>query len=267
MAATVLARGNGTRQTSATRPARFDPECVGTAVGRMMTPLTGLSADEEARLDERYERYHAERRQREEEVERHRRKEALSAFLRARGRRYRDCTLDSYDATGDLQRELVKLLRTYSESITEKIDQGAGIVLFGPSGTGKDHLLVALAKVALEHGHTVRWTNGLDLFADLRDAMTDNVPEGDVIDRLTRSDVLVLSDPVPPVGALTVYQAATLLRAIDRRYSDLKPTWVSLNVKNGDEADERIGAAVVDRLRDGALCYFCDWPSWRRAAA
>jgi len=158
------------------------------------------------------------------------------------------------------------MLRDYSENITENIDQGKGVVLFGGVGSGKDHALVGLAKTALQQGHTVAWVNGLDLFADLRDAMTDNAPEGDVIDRLTRSDVLVLSDPVPPVAALSPYQASTLLRAIDCRYSDLKPTWVSLNVKSGGEADERMGPAIVDRLRDGSLCYFCDWQSWRRAA-
>ncbi len=40
-----------------------------------------------------------------------------------------------------------------------------------------------------------------------------------------------------------------------------------MNVSSGEEAEKRIGAQIVDRLRDGALSIVCNWPSHRKSAA
>jgi hypothetical protein len=52
---------------------------------------------------------------------------------------------------------------------------------------------------------------------------------------------------------------------VDYRYSHRKPIWLTLNVADGAEAELRMGAQTVDRLRDGALVLFCNWPSYRKA--
>ena len=58
---------------------------------------------------------------------------------------------------------------------------------------------------------------------------------------------------VPPHGELTNYQEQMFYIFTDRRYNAMKPTWVSMNVASGEEAEDRIGAAIVDRWKDGAL--------------
>ena len=144
-------------------------------------------------------------------------------------------------------------------------DAGDGVVLFGPMGTGKDHLLVALARVAiLNHGYSVRWISGMQLYADFRQAIRDNASEQIIVQRATNPDILILSDPQLPRGELSDYQASMLFWIVDARYSMRRPTWVSLNVADGTEAERRIGAATVDRLRDGAVTVACDWPSYRK---
>jgi DNA replication protein DnaC len=191
----------------------------------------------------------------------------LDRFLGDRGARYRECSLDNFETSTAKQKELLSNLREYAANMATQAIAGNGIVLFGPKGTGKDHLLVAMARIAIEtYGYIVGWQNGFDLFAELRDGISLNLPEAETIDRLVSPKILVLSDPLPPVGALTQFQASTLLRIIDRRYSACQPTWCSLNVTSGGEADERMGSALVDRLRHGALSYFCDWPSFRTEA-
>ena len=77
--------------------------------------------------------------------------------------------------------------------------------------------------------------------------------------------MLVLSDPVPPKGELSDYSESILYRIVDARYITMKPTWTTMNVASGEEADRRLGAPIVDRLRHGALCLSCDWPSFRTA--
>lgn len=163
------------------------------------------------------------------------------------------------------QKAAIMRLHEFAADIRATTEDGGGVVLLGPIGTGKDHLLVALARTAIfQHGYEVRWQSGMELYADFRDAINTGEPEREVIKRSTKPDILILSDPQPPRGDLSDYQVSTLFRIIDARYSQRRPTWVSLNVIDGAEAGRRIGEATVDRLRDGAVTIPCDWPSYRK---
>lgn len=203
----------------------------------------------------------------------YRKHQAWNELVRIRGDRYRDCRLANFACEQRSQQEAVTSLTSYCESITERVEAGDGIVLFGPRGTGKDHLLMAVARVAIGSSFTVEWRNGLDLFGDVRDAMTNGSEEKRIVKDLIRPDVLYLSDPLPLIttgigtktsGALSEFQASMLFRILDGRYSRRRPTWCTVNVQGGDELDLRMGAQNADRLRDGALAIFCNWPSYRK---
>lgn len=182
------------------------------------------------------------------------------------GRRYREASLEAYEVTHDAQRAVMEAMRGYAANIKQEVEAGDGVVLFGPSGTGKDFLLVALAREAIRAGvRDIVHVNGMDLFGEVRDAMDSDVSERSIIERYEKPDVLILSDPLPPSGSLTDFQSAILFRLLDARYRSCKPTWATMNVATGSEAEQRMGVSLVDRLRDGALCLFCNWPSYRKA--
>ncbi len=183
---------------------------------------------------------------------------------RDRGKRYVGCSLSTYQATTDAQREAVAKLRVYGEAIVENVKQGQGVVLFGPKGTGKDHLMTSLGVFAHRENIRVEWENGLEIYAECRDRMKTEGGEAEYIDAMKRAQVLYISDPLPPTGTLTEYQQQTLFRVLDDRYSNLKPTWLTINVSGRKELDERVGAATADRMIDGALCIYCNWPSNRK---
>ena len=42
--------------------------------------------------------------------------------------------------------------------------------------------------------------------------------------------------------------------------------WVTVNVNSRAELDSRMGVQLADRLVDGALTLFCNWPSYRKPA-
>lgn len=256
-------------------PIDFSPEAI---VRRWPALNRQLTAEPPKRTPEQI----AERNRRREQWLAERRRDDAIAFARSRGERYAGCRLDSYVCETDAQRVALAKLRSYLGNIERQITTGNGVVLFGTPGTGKDHLLVSLAVGLIEaHGtrpaggmtyrderpsgqFSIEWRSGAELFAELRAGIDGDQPEGRILGPVIQCDVLILSDPVPPAGELTRYQSEILYRVVDTRYTARRPTWVSLNVATAAEAAAKLGAPIHDRLRDGALAIYCDWPSYRR---
>ena len=191
----------------------------------------------------------------------------LAELTDAVGPRFAAATLANYQAETPEQQQVKQAMIEYSREATARVAAGQGIVLYGTSGTGKTHLERAAAGDMIRAGMTVRWHSGQELFGLFRKAIDDRADEAKIIRALTEPDVLVVDDALPPSGVLTEYQAAVLYRIVDARYRRTRPTWASLNVAGGTEAERGMGCATVDRLRDGALCLFCGWPSHRKARA
>jgi DNA replication protein DnaC len=200
-------------------------------------------------------------------------KEGWEKWIRLRerlGKRYAECKLSTFELSEDVkdrdrQMKVIDALRSYAEQMPKRIGSGKGIVLFGPAGTGKDHLLAAMMQQACWLNFSVVWRNGMDLYAERRDAISAERLERDLIQDMAQPDVLSISDPIPPSGALTEGQMEFLFRIVDARYRQCKPIWVTANFAEGKEAESKIGKQVVDRLRDGALALQCNWPSFRKA--
>lgn len=203
----------------------------------------------------------------------HRRQQYI-AIAREVGVRYAKCTFESYEATetsatGRLsQAEALRTVQVWAESLpNEKVRQGGGLVLTGRPGTGKDHLMIAALYVAtFQHGIPAKWIDGLSLIAKCRAALDGSANLETILRQFCQPMILAISDPVPPKGAATEFTTEIFQRIIDRRYRMNKSTWVTLNVRNQSEANERLATPLVSRLRDNSLCIFCDWEDHRRAA-
>lgn len=195
------------------------------------------------------------------------RQQAFKRLVASRGRRYADATVSTFDQWHPKQAGIIEKIRSYLVNLPERVSEGESVILFGPPGTGKDHLLMSMMRCAtLRDGLSVKWTNGQTLWSQFRDAIDGTKSESEMMAELTSCDVLAISDPLPQFGALTSHQANCLFRILDHRYSNLRPTWITLNVAAGKEAEERIGAAIIDRLRDQGHALHCNWPSHRKLA-
>lgn len=197
------------------------------------------------------------------------RRQGLFAVLCEKaGRRYSGCTFKNYQCTFSVQAAARDACLQYAKTLIEQIVDCKNLVLYGPVGTGKDHLAFAVCGAAtMHHGKSVGWINGQDWFGDIRDQMDgDGESERRILIRLCAPDVLVVSDPLPPYGALTQHQATMLYRLVNARYAAGKPMIVTANVTNDDDADSRIGVPTWDRLCHGAWKIFCNWPSHRKPA-
>lgn len=193
--------------------------------------------------------------------------DAWRRIVSSRGERYADSRLANYECRCDAQTKALSRVKDFCERLPDYHREGRGLLLFGPAGTGKDHLQVAAMRYAiLKHGMNVKWVNGMDLFGTFRDAIDSSEPETNIIKRYVDPEILAISDPLPPFGTLTEFQASMLFRIVDARYSRMRPTWATVNIKDGKEGSERLGSQILDRLKDGAVCVSCNWPSFREAA-
>lgn len=211
----------------------------------------------------------AEREERERQAEIRKEREARESRLRSliaeMGTVYGEAKFANYDAPTPYQQTVLEAVKEYSDTFPDRRKRGDNLVLYGPVGTGKDHLAAAVCKQAiLQHGMTVRFCKGQDWFGNLRDGISDEKSEFTLLAPLKDPDLVVISDPLPPFGNLTQHQATMLYRAVEHRAANGKPTLLTINVADESEADARMGVPVWDRLKQSALLIYMAWASHRQ---
>ena len=241
------------------------PPTPPSTVGELRT-IGEIAASIVAKLPSDVDRARAEQLQLEaiERQERATRQRRWLELVAQVGRRYESARLATFEANTEAQRSVVESLSDFAGKISEVIAAGRNLVLFGPRGTGKDHLLVAMMRAAIADGWTVAWRDGQSLFSEFRDAIDTDRSEAKLFEPLTSPGVFALSDPTPPTGdTKSDWQRSILFRIIYRRYRDLKPTWVTINAANIEEAEKRITPNIIDRLSHDAVILRCNWKSFR----
>jgi DNA replication protein DnaC len=152
-------------------------------------------------------------------------------------------TFDAWDDTiSSIAAPTLRSLRTL-----EWIGRHENLVVCGPSGTGKSHLLEALGQAAIEAGHHVSWFSLEALGALLHRHRADDT-FARAIKRIMRADLIVIDD----IGLLPVSTdtAEALYRIVDAAY-ETRSLAISSNLHPSgfDELmPKTIANATVDRL-------------------
>jgi len=154
-------------------------------------------------------------------------------------------TLDDFDWTAQpaAEKPLVMHLAQLAW-----IDEQANVCFFGPPGTGKTHLAIALALKACQQGYRVAFATAQEWVSRLEQAQDRNQLEQE-LRRLERDHLLVVDE----VGYLPLErQAANLLFAlVSRRYERGS---IAVTSNRGFEqwgeilGDAMVAAALIDRL-------------------
>lgn len=180
--------------------------------------------------------------------------------------RYERATLDNFTASTLMQRSVLKACRAYAG--TADFGTAAGLMLLGPVGTGKTHLLAAMARhMRLERAVTAKLTTAREIVRDLRACWAKDAEhtEVDVLYGLTHGlDVLLLDEA--GMGFGTDAELVQLFEVIDTRYALGNPTVVASNLA-APALKAALGDRIFDRLREGAQVLTLDWPSHRGSNA
>ena len=197
----------------------------------------------------------------------------FKSIVNAVGPKYARCTVANYEVYGATGQGVAKVrIREWAENMEQRIAGGGGLLLHGPVGTGKDHLMAAcMYHATLVCRYTVDWLEGTSLHQELRgmswDEHSTGQAERELIKQYRKPQILAISDPIPPGRSLTPRGVDVLFSILDRRYRDGKSTWATLNVASAEDAERGGAAALIDRLRDHSLVIKCDWDSYRAHTA
>lgn len=174
-------------------------------------------------------------------------------------------TLEAFDWAfqKNLNRALVENLATLGF-----IDNRDDLLITGKSGTGKSHILQALALRACEREIRVRYTRCVDLIDDLYAGLADHTYDTR-LRRWARAEWLVIDDV--GLGQLRRRDdeptaAHMLFNLLDSRHEQT-PTALTSNIKLGEWGkylgDATLAAAILDRLAMTSIRIDIDGPSYR----
>ena len=141
------------------------------------------------------------------------------------------------------------MMRGYVEHFAEMSERGKGLLLFGPTGTGKTFYACAIANALIEQGYSAIVTTFAEISADLQGTWAKN----EVYNELNSVDLLVLDDLAAERN--TEYMQEIVFTVIDARCAANKPMIVTSNL-TADEfkkptTQER--GRIFSRLQEACL--------------
>ena len=149
---------------------------------------------------------------------------SLSAVI---PRRYRDVSFDRPPVT-EIEPAIVTATRDFVDKIDDQLDAGRGLWFMGPPGTGKTTLAMLVSKAALKAGRSVAIYSLPRLLNEIRDTQHSDRSHVDLLDRLTRVDLLHIDD----VGAerTTDWVLEELYSIVNGRYEDERSIVITTNI-------------------------------------
>jgi DNA replication protein DnaC len=146
----------------------------------------------------------------------------------------------------------------------ELVSEGRSLVAYGPSGTGKTHVAVAIAYRAIQNGSDARFVTAAHLLEDLSTASREGRLR-EALNAYTHPGVLVVDE----VGYLSLGPDAAnvLFQVVNERYLHRRPMVFTTNkaIEEWGKVlhDVDLAEAILDRLLERGRVLHFKGPSYR----
>ena len=162
-------------------------------------------------------------------------------------------TFENYEPNNDNQKIAKDAAQTFAHNY-DKSSSNRGIVICGPVGTGKTHLLAAiLAHLVLEVGVEARYVEISLLYATIRNGFREGKSGGEIIGPLADVDLLAIDELGRGRGS--AFELETLDELIARRYNAGRTTLFATNFYVKEEKpriEQRRGGISTEDLKSAA---------------
>lgn len=137
--------------------------------------------------------------------------------------------------------------RAFFYDFSTHTSTGAGMMLYGPVGSGKSHLACALANELLRSLHTVAYATLFEVMMLVKASWRRDAEEGEdkIYERLGAVDLLILDELGVQFGSNT--EILILTTIADMRSRNCLPTIMISNLGPA-EAFDLVGERIFDRL-------------------
>ena len=190
-------------------------------------------------------------------------------------------TFDTFQVTEDNQKAL-KVCKAYADSFAEKLPKNNpepgrnGLFITGPMGTGKTHLVAAMANQLMHEGTPVICMTMIDLLDRIKQTYEQHrqygaeSTEADVLRTYKRVPLLIIDDMGKEPA--TEWAVSKIYTIINARYEAYMPTIITTNYTDGelvqrltpkDSGDPVSAEATIDRLREMCSAIVTSGHSWR----
>jgi DNA replication protein DnaC len=177
-------------------------------------------------------------------------------------KRFEARTFADYAVTCSEQGKALEVCRRYAAGFSKMpMQQGSSLMLIGNTGTGKTHLVAALANEVVTQGFEAIYVIADTMVRDIRSAWGGKGDEQGFIDKYAAPDLLIIDEV--GAGQDTDSVKDLFFQVINARYEQVKPTIIVSNLEL-DTLKLCIGDRVTDRMREaGGMTVVFDWASNR----
>lgn len=189
--------------------------------------------------------------------------------------RYLPCDFDSYNPQSFLQGKAKNSAFDFAADypqLDEDFPEG-GLLLSGPSGTGKTHLAVSILKTLVKKGIGCLFVDFHDLLTEIRTSYDElsQTSELQILRPVLTTEVLLMDD----LGSqrMTEWMMDTVFHIINLRYQQKKTLIATTNLvmelspvrgSAGETLRDRLGYRTISRLYEMCTFIELDGPDYRR---
>ena len=145
-------------------------------------------------------------------------------------------------------KNILEFTKHYATAFTA---DAKSILMFGPTGLGKTHLSLAIAKTVLEKGYSVIYDSAINILRNIEKEHFSYSHSSEMIDLVMNTDLLILDD----IGTEyeTPFYNATIYNIINTRLNRSKPSIISTNL-DFEGISRRYDKRVMSRIVSMYTC-------------
>ena len=162
---------------------------------------------------------------------------------------YRGVTTPSGQSCEAIMKNIYDKCVSYAQRFSM---ESPSMLFFGPTGVGKTHLSLGIARVVLEKGYSVLYDSIIDLLGAVeREHFGRSKEDTDTLSLLLSADLLIMDDLGTEFD--TSFNVSTVYNIINTRLNRRLPTIISTNL-SFQEIRDRYAPRIVSRLFAGYDC-------------